>query len=240
MRARGWARLLAPVLVLAFAVLVALGVWQLSRWDGARTLEAAIDVSLAASPLALDAAAVERPPEDMQFRRVLVEGRWDHDRAMRIGNRIRFDTRGENVVVPLLLEGSDGATAALLVDRGWYPLEQREPVLAALASTPTGSVEGFARFATGGSGRLLDSGAWTQFDLAAMAATLPYDVVGWWLIEGELVERDPLERPSTLPVQSYRPFRSTVPHMEYAITWFGLAGALAVTAYLRFVRRRGA
>ena len=53
------------------------------------------------------------------------------------------------------------------------------------------------------------------------------------MVEGQLVERQPLTPPGTLPAQDYVAFDDTVTHLEYALTWFGLAIALAVTATIR-------
>jgi cytochrome oxidase assembly protein ShyY1 len=40
-------------------------------------------------------------------------------------------------------------------------------------------------------------------------------------------------------VQGYLAFDDDVAHLEYAVTWFGLAITLVVTAYLRLWRIRG-
>jgi hypothetical protein len=70
-----------------------------------------------------------------------------------------------------------------------------------------------------------------------MGATLPYPVLPWYVIEGHvLTDSGNVRPPNTLLVQGFYPYVSTTPHMEYALTWFGLAIALLVIAYLRLVR----
>lgn len=226
------------VLGLAFAVLVALGTWQLARQRQANSAEHERDASVAAAPLDW------RPtppfgPSEVDFHRVRVSGRWDNEHTMTLANIARYGTRGEEAVTPLL---PDDGGAAILVNRGWYPLSERDRVLAGLAREERATIEGLARTAprpegasvivTGTKAGKTPDGSWAWFDIASMSRELPYPVLDWRLIEGT---RDPGDRtpPAELPVRYWGIEVSAAPHMEYALTWFGLAAALVVIATVR-------
>jgi len=225
---------LLPLIALVVVGLSALGLWQFNRYNYKQDLEAERAVRIAASPLdATEAAAA--PLDQIDYRRVALRGTWDFANALTIGSRFRFGQQGEEVVVPLLPEGGGDA---ILINRGWYPLSARESVRSSLAAEPVAAIEGLARYAADGGGRVTAAGTWTRFDPAAMAASLPYPAVPWAVIEGELVDRVPLVPPAELPVQWYVAYEDTVAHFEYMLTWFGAAITLLVVSYLRLWRRR--
>ena len=173
------------------------------------------------------------PGRDLDFRLVRITGSWDLDRSLIVTNRVRFGTRGEEVIVPLR---PSGGGPAVLVDRGWYPLELRGEVRMRLAAEPAGEALGMARYLEEGGARLVANAGWTSFHPASMAGTLPYPVVAWGLIEGDApLDTDALmpPSPSELPQTGYVPYRNTIPHLEYALTWWGLAATLASVATVR-------
>ncbi len=230
-------RLPAPaviaLLLAVLSVLIALGAWQFGRHQEKQELGDRLGGRTAAPPLELGRADEAPPLADLDFRRVRMQGTWDLDRALVVTNRVRFGTRGEQLVVPLLPEQGG---PALLVDRGWYPIELREEVRARLAGEPAGAASGMARDVSGGSARLVANAGWTAFRPTSMGETLPYPVVGWGLIEGDAPLPSGLAAPPTraeLPQTGYVPFHNTIPHMQYALTWWGLAATLAVVAVLR-------
>lgn len=238
-------RLPTPVLIvliaLAFATLIGLGVWQLERnaWKGG--LVAARNAHITGEPLAA-ADAQRLPRADVDYRLVALTGTWDHAHAMILANRARFATKGEEVVEPLLLAPGG---PAVLVNRGWYPAGERERVLADLARSDAAGAQGLARSVEGLGGRQTAAGTWTQLSPRDMGAALPYPVLPWYVIEGALLAGE-AGRPATLPAQGFFAYTSTTPHLQYALTWFGLAAALAAVSCFRFVvgprreRARGA
>jgi len=232
-------RVAPPVLLgailLVVAALIALGVWQLQRNQWKNDLVEEQNARTQLAPLLVpDALASDH--DELDYRRITAEGRWDLERSFILANRARFQTRGEELVTPFL-PSSEGP--AILVSRGWYPLSQREAVLADLASQPDEPLEGLIRTELSG-GQETAAGTWTAIDPERMGASLPYPVTGWIVIEG--TAQPPGAGPGdSLPVQGYQPFASTTPHLEYALTWFGLAIALVIAALARFVfgpRRR--
>ena len=160
-----------------------------------------------------------------------LEGRWDAEHVLILANRARFGTKGENVVQPLVLPSGE----AVLVDRGWYPVTERAATLARLAASPAGATHGLARYVEGLRASRTPAGTWTGIAPESMSKDLPYPVLPWFVVEGDLGAGDYGSMPASFPSQGFPPYTSTTPHMEYALTWFGIAAALAVIAALRFV-----
>ncbi|MYD66365.1 MAG: SURF1 family protein [Chloroflexi bacterium] len=226
----------SSVVLLALAaagavVLSGLGTWQLMRNDYKHDLARELDARVAAAPLA-PAEAFAMPDEDLDYRRLAFDGEWDYERVQVIANRTRYGQRGEEVVVPLRPAGGG---PAVLVNRGWYPVAEREAVLAILADEDQG-LDGLIRVGRSLRATQGSDGLWTRFDVASIAELLPYDVVTWRATAGELVEHLPRSAPRERPVTLYEGYRNTTPHMEYALTWFGLAVAMLVTAGVRVWR----
>lgn len=226
------------ILGLAFVVLVALGSWQVFRQREANAAASERNARVTAPPIEWRSD----PPlgtDDIEFYRLRVTGRWDNEHTMILANVVRYSTRGEEVVTPLI---PDGGGPAILVNRGWVPLTERDRVLAELATEERATVEGLGRAAprpegasvmvVGSTSGKTPAGSWAWFDIASMAQELPYEVVPWRLVQGT---RDPgdMEPPPGLPIRLWGTDVSTSPHTEYAVTWFSLAIALAVIAGLR-------
>lgn len=231
---------LLALIVAALCVLLALGAWQFGRHQEKQRLGERLGERAEEPPLELARADRAPPGPELDFRLVSISGHWDLESALIVTNRVRFGTRGEEIVVPLLPAGGG---PAVLVDRGWYPLELRDEVRARLADEASGTVRGLARHLDPGGARLVPGAGWTSFHPASMAGALPYAVVDWGLLEGDapldtgaLAPPDPAE----LPQRGYLPYRNTIPHLEYALTWWGLAVTLAAVAVVRlwFVPRR--
>lgn len=227
-------RLATPVLlvliVAAVATLLGLGVWQVQRAGWKANLIATRNAQLAGQPL----SAAEAHPlsgEALDYRLVALQGTWDADHVMILANRARFSVKGENIVQPFVLTSGE----AVLVERGWYATGEREAALANLRSTSVGATSGLARYVEGARANRTGAGTWTALAPESMAAELPYKVLPWYVIEGGLLAADGGSRPASPPAQGFLPYTSTTPHIEYALTWFGIAAALIVIAVVHFV-----
>lgn len=222
--------ILLVLLALVFATLVGLGVWQVQRAGWRADLVATRNAQLSGKPLATTEVRA-LTPDALDYRLVQLEGTWDADHVMILANRARYGMKGENVVQPLLIAPGE----AVLVDRGWYPVAQRDATLAKLRAAGTGGgVRGLARTAEGLQASRTPAGTWTGIAPESMAAGLPYHLAPWIVIEGSVLAED-APAPTAYPAQGFTPYTSPVPHMEYAFTWFGIAAALAVIAVLRLV-----
>lgn len=226
-------RLPAPVLLaligLAFVTLVGLGVWQVERAGWKANLVAARNAQLAATPLASDEARA-LDASGLDYRLVSLTGRWDAEHLMILANRIRFGVKGENAVEPLVLPGGE----AVLVDRGWYPVEQRDATLAKLKQQTSTTATGLALDASGRQASRTAAGTWTGIAPESMSVGLSYRVLPWIVVEGGLIAEN-APAPTSYPAQGFERYVSDVSHVEYALTWFGLAAALVVITAVRFV-----
>lgn len=220
---------LLGLISLALAVLIALGVWQLQRNDWKQDLVAKSDARTDEAPLTITDAS-DLDPESMDYRRVVIEGEWRLEDTMLLANRIRNGQRGQEIVVPAQPAGGG---PAVLVNLGWVPdgIAEAEREALVTAATPKA---GLARDISGRDARQIPSGAWTGLSPEDMGAALGYPVAEWYVIAGE--ERAPgAGLGDTLPVQGWQRFVNTTPHIEYALTWFGIAAVLVVIAVARLI-----
>ncbi len=223
-----WRRLILPTLVMlpVLAVLLGLGTWQMQRLHWKTALLAAIDAAESAPPPAL---APDATPA--RYARVVATGRFDHAKEALLGLEVRGTTLGAHLLTPLLRDGAP----ALLVDRGWVPLERAQPV-----AHPEGevSVTGYIRPGeTASAVAARDDIAGRRFytfdpavigQALGLPATAPFALVAL---------AAPDAAPNALPAAARVIPRPNNPHLGYAITWYGLAAAL-LGVFAAFAWRR--
>lgn len=220
---------LLTLMALAFATLIALGVWQLDRNEWKQALVAQINERTDAPPLDITDSAELRPGE-IEYRRVEIDGEWLLNDAQFLASRVRETTLGEELIVPV----QPASGPAILVNMGWYPAGARDDVLGQFTDADQTTIRGLAIDGRGRTGRQAPSGGWSAVAPQEMSRVLGYPVASWFVVAGD--ERDGrVSSSESLPVQGWQRYVNTTPHMEYALTWFGIAAALAVIAVLRFV-----
>jgi surfeit locus 1 family protein len=210
--------------VLGLTVLVGLGVWQLQRLEWKQGLIDRIESRIHDAPQPLDTVLASGDLADAEWRPVTVAGRFLHDREVYL-YATEFDLGlGVHVITPL--EQSDGQV--VLVDRGWVSNAAMAP-----SERAEGQVEGPVEVS--GIVRLVgepnpyapgpDSSKrlWFTRNPQAMA-----EMAGVTIGEPIVVAADEV---SAVPGGPRFPgWRVNLPnrHLQYALTWFGLA--LALTA----------
>jgi cytochrome oxidase assembly protein ShyY1 len=131
----------AALTVIASAVMVLLGNWQLHRYQERSAINDRIDAADSAAPVPLTSLLAKPTApgtagpgagEDLAWTKVTVSGRYDpaHEiqaRGRTVGGRVGFE-----IVTPLVL--ADGT--AVLVDRGWVPPAADGAIAAPKASPP--------------------------------------------------------------------------------------------------------
>lgn len=218
----------------AVALLAGLGAWQLDRLAWKQGLITRLEQRTVMEPVPLPSEVADA--EALEFRPLRVVGHYLHDRELRVVARTREGVVGEHLVTPFRL--TDGRT--LLIDRGWLPHEAVDP-----AARPESLLEG--EVAQVGLARLggwhgsawfrptNDPGAnrWLWFDLAAMAeaAGLERPITDLYL------SALPEQHPGAWPEGGRTRVALPNDHLQYAVTWFGLAAVLLVLFVLW--RRRG-
>ena len=212
--------------LVALAILIGLGDWQLRRLEWKNEL---IAKTTRAADLAGDVAAFDdvlaqwRDGADTEYRAVALRGRFAHDQERHVFGAVDGKP-GYFVFTPLIRDGAP----IVMVNRGFVP----EAVKSA-ARRKDGLIESEVRVTglfrapeekQGLAARLQpendpDANRWYLRDPLALARDL--DVVPVY------VDSAGAENPGAWPKGGLTRLDFTNRHLEYALTWFGLAFALA-------------
>jgi surfeit locus 1 family protein len=239
-------KLLIPtvMVILALPMLLSLGFWQLDRREWKEGLLADIANRTRAEPVALERllkgvadAPVARA--DLEYARARVRGQFLHDRELYLYAPSQTYGPGYHVYTPFQIAGSGDV---LIVNRGYVPERFKAP-----AGRAQGQVDGdvdvvglvrlpgaHARFVPDNDpkGNLW---FWRDFD-GMLAATFPKDPPKSLplFIEAEA------DAPGGWPKGGVTELKLPNRHLEYALTWFGLALVLAaIYAMYAIPRLRG-
>ena len=209
--------ILTAVCAVAFAILISLGVWQIQRLHWKLGLIAEVNHSLAVPPISLDKALAMGA--GAAYRRVLLDGWFLNDKEAYLYASGPGGAPVYHVLTPF--EARD--RRVLMVDRGIVPPELLDPgkrarvderVMVGVWRVP--DPPGFFTPEPDTVHRI-----WYSRDVRAIAAA---DQVT--LAAPVIVEADAAPNPGGWPRggQTQVTFRNE--HLQYAITWFGLAAAL--------------
>jgi len=229
-RRRSWLGLLTPA-VIAFAILIALGTWQIKRKAWKEGLIALLTERQAAPPIALPPPATW-PSLDQasdEYRRVKFSAAFDNaDEALVYGaaSSFRPDVSGPGYWVFTPARLADGSL--LMVNRGFIPEGRQDP-----KSRPDGQISGTTeiigvmRWPDGQHWFTPNEDAahnlWFSRDPQSIAAAKRLGPVAPFYIEQETpVPPGGLPQPGKIVVQLPNN------HLQYAVTWFGLAIVLVV------------
>ena len=228
------------VTFLGLAVLIGLGMWQLERKAWKEAIIASLSEKLRAPPGALPPREVwsrARPTEN-EFRRVTFPAEFLHDAEALVysaGSALRPDVSGPGywVFTPARLTGG----SLVVVNRGFVP-EGRESPAAHQQGQVTGVVDiaGYMRWPEQrGTFSAEDNPArnvWFVRDHLAIAKAK-----GWGEVAPFYIDQEGPLPAGGLPKAG--PLRVNLPnnHLQYAITWFGLAACL-VGVFAFWVRSR--
>ena len=227
MRLAFWPSVVTLPLLIA---LLALGTWQLERRAWKEALIAERTAHLAAPPITLaEAGRIDIVPE---YLRITVEGTFLHNRELYLSTTSRGGELGFRVLTPLRTR----AGPLVLVNRGWVPPDRKLPASREPGQL-TGSVVVAGLVRRGGRPSLFtpdnhpDENVWYWIDLPAMSRALGVEVAPF------IVAAGPAPNPGGLPVGGQTRSELTNDHLQYAIAWYALAGALLVI-YALYHRRR--
>jgi len=213
----------------AFAVLIGLGIWQLERKAWKEGLIDTIGRKLAAPPVALPPAAdwARLDRAEWEFRPVRFAGEFRNDQEALVytsGSTLRPDTGGPGYWAFTPARTRDGLVP---VDRGFVPFD-RKNVSARMAGQLSGLLDivGVLRWPDARSWFTPNDdpakNIWFVRDPSAIAAEKSWGPVPPFYVEQEA----PLP-PGGLPAPGKLKPNLPNNHLQYAITWFGLAAVLA-------------
>ncbi|MCB1500629.1 MAG: SURF1 family protein [Bauldia sp.] len=227
----------------AFAVLCALGIWQVERLAWKEALIARVEAGLDADPVAAPTPAewVGLDLVTHEYQPVTVRGIYDHAREIRVVHTL-VEPKGPlgGIGYLVLTPFRTDAGWWVYVNRGFVRRDHADP-----ASRAAGQIEGEA--AVTGLLRAPSrrswftpaddaaANAWFSRDPALFAAEqgLPPAEVAPYLID---LRFDP-DLPGGMPQGGETIVAFTNNHLQYALTWFGLAAALAAV-YAAFAWKR--
>jgi surfeit locus 1 family protein len=223
-----------PVLTLfaalGMAMLIGLGSWQLQRLEWKRGLIARVEARIGAAPAPF--AEIEKlwtETQDADYTPVVARGAFRHDLEAHVFGTLD-GTAGYYIFTPLeLAEPIDGARF-VYVNRGFAPMALKDP-----ARRPEGEIEGEVTV------RGLFRGPGHARGVAALVAPVDDPAGNSWY------QREPVrfaaaagisalpvyidsfgdETPGEWPKGGVTEVEFFNRHLEYALTWFGLAATLA-------------
>lgn len=208
-------------------LLLALGVWQLDRAEQKREFLKLQEQGGVAEALHLS-TAIEDNAETLRYRKVDAAGSYDESHQFLIDNQISGGKAGYFVLTPFILKGE---AKAVLVNRGWIPLNQDRSVLPDLSinkmqTTISGRINNFPSVGIKLAGAELPTDTWPSVvqvvDSEILAKKLGYPLFQFQIeLDKDLADGFKREWHTTtimLPEQ----------HTAYAIQWFALALTLTI------------
>ncbi|MEZ5854165.1 MAG: SURF1 family protein [Hyphomicrobiaceae bacterium] len=222
--------------VLGLSALLALGTWQLRRLAWKEGLLAQIEARTKAAPIDL-AAALRRAAagEDVEYLRVRVDGRWLHDREQYLWTPEKSGP-GWQVFTPLVTP--DGTV--VIVNRGFIADADRDRTRRAEASDSVTGLTGLLRRPEVPNSFVPANeparNRWYWRDLDGMSKAM--QLAGFGRLVGFFIDSEPLSDQAmkanpALPRGGATRLDLPNSHLQYALTWYGLALTL-IGVYVAF------
>jgi cytochrome oxidase assembly protein ShyY1 len=221
--------------LLMLALFIGLGLWQLQRRVEKHALIAALTERLAAAPVPLPPPSLWRGlrPADDEFRRVSFTATYQSNLDAMVytsGSGVRDDISGPGTWAFIPARLVDGKTIA--VNAGFVPntMQDRgrqDRAVAGLITNEPVMMTGYIRFPEAAGMLTPDveqaKRLWFTRDHLAMARALGWDHVAPFYIDLEKpVPAGGIPKPGPLDVHLKED------HLQYAVTWFALAGAVVI------------
>ncbi len=206
--------LLALITIVAF---VNFGFWQLRRYDEKVALRDAVAASQALAPIPIEEAPAG------SYRRVTATGTYDGSLQTTV-LRSQGGVSGYHVITPFLFE--DGV--AVLVDRGWIPLDAEPPAPYARVTSISGTLWPAEE---GSSIPHALFPAVRRIDPEIQEAFADHEFLGEYML---LTGFD--HEAQEVPILPEPPEVSLGPHLGYAVQWF-LFAAVVLVGYPILLRR---
>jgi cytochrome oxidase assembly protein ShyY1 len=231
--------------LLTLALLIGLGIWQLQRRAEKHALIAQLTERLAAAPAALPALAQWRAltPARDEFRRVRFSAAYESRPDAMVysaGSAIRDDISGPGTWAFLPARLPTGETIVIntgFVQNTMQDRAQQDRAVARLVTGQPITLTGYIRF-PGSAGALtprenIAKRLWFARDHLGIARAL-----GWGEVAPFYIDLESPAPESGIPKPGQLEVHLKDDHLQYAITWFGLAGAVMI-AFGLWMRGQG-
>jgi len=209
-------------------LLIALGMWQLGRSEEKRLFLNRQEQGLTSTETIQLSTDIEANIDALRYKKAQATGHYDQAHQFLIDNQISAGKAGYFVLTPFVLQGE---AKAVLVNRGWVPLNQDRSVLPNLQikkeqTIITGRINRFPSVGIKLSGAEIPTEGWPSVlqvvDSEVLAKKLAYPLFPFQIeLDKDLPEGFKREWQTTtamLPEQ----------HVAYAMQWFGLALTLTI------------
>ena len=229
----------AIVTLVMVATCLSLGIWQLQRRVEKHALIAALNERLAAAPSALPAQAewsTLTPAKD-EFRRVsftATYARLPDGMVYSSGSAVRDDISGPGTWAFLPAQTADGAIVTIntgFVQNTMQDRAQQDRAAGRLVTGEGAKLTGYLRFpevaGTLTPAENIGKRLWFTRDHIAMARALGWGEGGKMVAPFYIDLESPVPE-SGIPKPGPLKVRLKDDHMQYAITWFGLAGVMVI------------
>ncbi|MDD5267333.1 MAG: SURF1 family protein [Methylococcales bacterium] len=219
-------------------LLIALGIWQLGRSEEKRVFLEKQEQGMASSEILTLSTAIQDDADALRYKKVQATGHYDLAHQFLIDNQISAGKPGYLVLTPFILQGE---AKAVLVNRGWVPLNHDRSVLPEVQiktqqSTVSGRINRFPSVGIKLAGAEIPTEGWPSvlqvIDTQVLAKKLAYPLFPFQ------VELD-----KNLPEGFKREWQTTTimlpeQHIAYAVQWFALAFTLTLLFIWYSCKRR--
>ena len=223
------------VALLAAVAFVAASSWQFTRLEQRNTLNEAIDEGTSAPTIDLG-EIIDEGPESIRFRTVTATGSFDPSAEVMLVLQSLNGVSGHRVLTPLVVSDEPGFDA-VVVDRGWVPLEldlPNDPLFAAPEGEVT--VTGIVRTTQTVGRRVPAEGVLEQIgrvDLDRLQEQIEYRIAPVFLHLSDQAPTGSGRLPTLAPLPTLDPGS---PHLSYAVQWLIFAAIVVVGYGILMVR----
>lgn len=239
---------LVPTIFVAIGliILLNLGFWQLRRNTERKTHLDRVEMRLDAAPATsaeLAAVPSDAPQEtwnELSWRKANLSGHFIDQPPIYLAGRFEFGLPGYDLLQPFTTE--DGQT--LWVVRGWIPSSEWQELTAETnPGTETTLLQGLLIEPLGeGDEQPIPATEthpprYPRDAFAAVRDASDITTIPLVLVVGQQLDAGVTKSRESYPVTGYVPKPKSLPHLQYAITWFLIAGTLITIWGVSAVRR---
>ncbi len=219
------------------SILIALGIWQLGRAEQKRSFFEQQKQGLASSEILELTSVITGDVESLRYKNVQAIGHYDQSHQFLIDNQVSNGRVGYFVLTPFIIAGQ---SKAVLVNRGWVPLNQDRSILPDIQivteqSVLKGRINNFPSVGLKLADAEIPTKGWPSVlqvvDARVLSEKLGYSVA---IFQVELDKNLPEGFKREWQVTTIMPPEQ---HLAYAVQWFALAATLTVLFFWYSIKR---